>query len=573
MKKLLIIFTLFCTFISAANVVVRIDRNKIILEEVLTLTLEVEGSTQSPKVNISSIEKDFTIVGGPYQQTSFNSINGQIKTSLTYSWSITANRLGTLIIPSFTVRVGNTNYKTNPVKIEVKKNSVQPQSNDIFITVELDKDTAYPGEQITIEYKLYTKTTDIAINNLVPPEFVGFWVEKIFEATRLNYHKVRLNGEQYQMARLFTYALFPTKTGDIDIPEMTVKCNVAERRKSSRRSVFDSFFDDPFFGRQKTTTKILRTQKKMISIHPFPNGAPSDFQGVVGEFGLQARVDRTTLPENDAVTLKLELRGTGNIALINIPEIKFSEALEVFPPTMDIKKDPFRDQITGTIQWELILIPRRAGKFSIPRIEIPYFNPKKESWERVGTNPILLTVTPSKIPASTSNGFRKEEVELLGKDIRYFRMNVKDWKSIKSHNSVSKLIPGIYVLTLILLLLPFGLKNYYQSRESSFEDRKSKHAIRLVQKKLKRKSDDIFTQVSDAIYLYLRDKFYLSSEQLDPHSVQMRLNNEIREDELTQLVAVLNFCDAGRYAPNAEEAKVDLIEKTVKLLKRIDKHG
>jgi len=569
LKKFFLIFAIITSFLTAANVIASVDAKRISLGQIIKLTVEISDSGENPDINISSIEKDFTIISGPFTQTSFKSVNGRISSSRSHTWSITPNREGILMIPSFHVNVGSKIKKTNPIKIEVQKGKIQSKHDDIILIAELDKKTAYPGEQITIEYKLYTKV-DLSIKTVNKPDFVGFWAEELFQATQLNYRKVYLNGEQYNMAKLFKYALFATKTGKVSIPELKVKCNVVVENQSKRRSMFDTFFDDPFFSRQQTVPKIVQSEKKTIEVKTFPAESPADFSGAVGEFTLYSEIDRTSLPVNDAITLNVKLKGTGNLSLVNLPDIQFPEILEVFPPSMDLVKDPFRDQITGSINWEYILIPRQTGKFTIPRIELPYFNPKTKKWERAVSNPISFSVVPGKTPMSTANGFRKEEVELLGKDIRYFRSKVSDWKSMKTNHAVNNQVIGLYIVALVMFLLPFGLKNILDDRKGSRENRNSKNAIKIARKKLKQKTPDPFTQVTDVIYPYLKDRFLLTTEQLDPHSVKMIFSNKISETDLEELVNILQLCDAGKYAPDSAEIQDSIKTDVISLLKRID---
>ena len=70
------------------------------------------------------------------------------------------------------------------------------------------------------------------------------------------------------------------------------------------------------------------------------------------------------------------MKGTGNLGLFSIPEIKFPAELEAFPPTDKFEKDTFRDDLTGTQSWEYILIPRNTGILKIPKIQLSFFNPK-----------------------------------------------------------------------------------------------------------------------------------------------------------------------------------------------------
>ncbi len=552
----------------AASVVASVDVNRISMGEVFTYKVEVNGSEHNPEVNISPVKKIFTIVSGPSQQTNISWVNGKMTSSRTRTWSLTPNREGKLVIPALVVEVGKQTFKTKSITVYVQKGQTQQKNKDVFLTVDLDKESAYPGEQITVEYKLYTRV-DMSIDKIDVPKFVGFWAEELFAATQLNYRRVQINGVRYNMAKLYTFALFPTKTGEIPLPQMEVKCNVVVKQKSQRRS----FFDDPFFTRQKTVPKFIRTQKKTIRVSPFPAGKPADFTGAVGRYTLTTHVDRVSLKANDAVTLNIELKGTGNISLVQLPEILFSDNLEVFPPTTTTEKDPFRDQITGMTNWEYILIPRKTGKYTIPRIEIPYFDPNGETWERAVSLPVVLSVSPGKTTSTVSNGFRKEEVELLGSDIRYFRTKTLRWMSMNKSSTFPVIAILIYGITGILFLLPMSLKNLRSSREQTAEYRRSKRAIKLVRKKLKTTMDDPFTQVADAVYPYLKDRFLLKTDQLDPMSVQSILVNKIGEIELTNLVKILHLCDAGRYSPGANVAMENLVANTKSLLEKINTHA
>ncbi|MEZ4766295.1 MAG: hypothetical protein R3C26_24830 [Calditrichia bacterium] len=75
---------------------------------------------------------------------------------------------------------------------------------------------------------------------------MGFWVEEYEIAQNIPVTQEVINGQQYSVAEVKKLALFPTKSGDLNITPLQLSVDVVERRR--RRdpfSVFDDFFDDP----------------------------------------------------------------------------------------------------------------------------------------------------------------------------------------------------------------------------------------------------------------------------------------------------------------------------------------
>jgi hypothetical protein len=302
----------------------------------------------------------------------------------------------------------------------------------------------------------------MSIQGLEMPKFVGFWVEELFAPSRVEYRKVNLKGVQYNVAQLYSGALFPTKTGELFLDPMKVKCNVTVKNKKRRKSIWnDPFFDS--FSRQQTVPKVLLTEKTLINVKPYPEGKPADFTGAVGSFTLAAFADMKSVKTNEAITLKVKLQGTGNISMFSLPEFDFPQTLEVFPPTSTIKKEPLRDNITGSVSWEYILIPRQEGRFIIPRIELPFFDSKTEEWNRTSTRPIQISVLPGETFAEVSSGLTKEEVVLLGSDIRYIRREIPQW-IYRKYSGLSFEILTLYGLSLIFFISPGFMKNIQRNK-------------------------------------------------------------------------------------------------------------
>ena len=561
-KTILLIFLTIFSFVSAQEVRATISSNNIQLSDVFTFKVEAINADKNPEVDLAPLMNDFSIVSGPAQQTNMQWINGKSTSSRSLSWSLVAKREGKLTIPQLTVTLGKNTVQTQSIILTVAESDKNYESNELFLSIEADKKRAYVGEQITVTYKLYTRV-NMSIQNVDFPKHSGFWTEELFVPQQVDFKDVVLEGVSYKMATLYRVALFPTKSGRLELTPMTMNCSVVIKSKRT------NFFNDPFFGSfgNQTLPKVLRTKQTVINVKEFPGEIPEGFTGAVGDFRISSSIVPQNVKANNAATFKIEFKGTGNIDVFSLPEIKFPQNIEVFTPTVKTEKEPFRDKITGTITKEYILIPRKTGRYSIPEIEILYFNPKVSAWRSTSTQPLEISVEPDDNIVSGASGYTKEEVELLGEDIRFIRANEIKWK--RDQNPY--LIFGIYLLSIILIVLPSLIFKIHANRLSSEDLRKSKSALKRAFKKLRKSDGDQFTNTSNAVYGYLKDKIQLTSDKLDPLKVNSILKEKVDDDKLIiDLIDLLKTCDAGRFAPGGDVTRGKLIKKTKTILKRLN---
>ena len=155
--KFLFIYLFLINFIIAASVRATVDANSISINETFTFRIEAEDTDNIPSVNISSLLDDFTIVSGPAQQTNYSWTNGKSTSTKSLSWTLAPNRAGRLVIPKLIIIAGGNKYRTNSIRIDVKKSGTVASSKELFVLTEIDKDEIYMGEQVTVTYKLYTR--------------------------------------------------------------------------------------------------------------------------------------------------------------------------------------------------------------------------------------------------------------------------------------------------------------------------------------------------------------------------------------------------------------------------------
>ena len=185
---------------------------------------------------------------------------------------------------------------------------------------------------------------------------------------------------------------------------MVVNATVSSR-SINRMPTFDDFrFGDPFSIFPQTERIRLESEPIELTIHPLPlDGRPVNYSQAVGQFSLSTYIDSSEVEVNKAVTFKVELKGSGNLNLIEISEPDFPGGVEIFDrkrPVFD--RNMFRDDFTGVKRWEYIIIPRRSGHFIIPDMELIYFNPFENAWKITRSKPVRLNVKPGNVtPNST----------------------------------------------------------------------------------------------------------------------------------------------------------------------------
>jgi len=362
------------------SVVVSVDKKKINQSQYITFEIRAEGSDGFPQVDLSVI-KDFAIAGGPSQSSSYQMYNNKVTTAFTLSWNLRPKKNGKLLIPSLKVKVDGKNYITKPISIQVSKSpksrsqrKQQPESETeyIFLKSSTDKREAYIGEQITVEFLLYTQVSinDLSISQ--KPQGIGFWKEELQSPRSPKFRLREQEGVRYNVASLGKIALFPTETGQLTLDPMVVNATVSSR-SINRMPTFDDFrFGDPFSIFPQTERIRLESEPIELTIHPLPlDGRPVNYSQAVGQFSLSTYIDSSEVEVNKAVTFKVELKGSGNLNLIEISEPDFPVGVDIFDrkrPLFD--RDVFRDDFTGVKRWEYIIMPRRSGLFIVPEMEL-----------------------------------------------------------------------------------------------------------------------------------------------------------------------------------------------------------
>tara|TARA_X000000950_G_scaffold289380_1_gene412586 strand:+ start:275 stop:1984 length:1710 start_codon:yes stop_codon:yes gene_type:complete len=543
-----------------------VDKNRCTIDDIISFKIEFENADSFSNIDISSLIKDFAVISGPSQQTSMQWINGKVTNSRIMSWSLSPKREGRLVIPRLNVQISGKKSATKEIVVFVSQSQKKETDLDVFISAEINKESVYIGEQITLTYSIYRKV-ECSIEPFEIPKFPGFWSEELFRPNQIKFKNIAINGVQYQKGILYKVALFPISGKELEIEPLSLKIQKQKKKKRrSRDPFFDPFFDSFF---TETETKILRSKKREIFIKDYPQSRPIGFTGAVGDFKIFTATDTDSINVNEAITFRVIVEGTGNMGLFTIPKMSFADDIDQFPPKENFEKNVFRDELSGKMIWEYILVPRVSGKLSIPPISFTFFNSKIEKWQKLSSKPISVFVKNTNDNYLTSNGLTKREIEVLGKDIKYIYNGNPVLKHINS--TPYNYIFLIYFLSILIFFLPNILSYIIGYNLDSMPARLSKNALKKALNKLKTsdtRSDNFDNKI---IYQYLKDKFQLHSYNLDAISTKDQLRGRINDQALEELIELLKLYESFIYGKKETIDIHSLNQKTASILERIDK--
>ena len=530
----------------------------------------------------------FEVLMGPSRstQSSTQIINGNVTSTstITFTYILMAGKEGTYKIPGATIVADGNNYTSNSIEIKVlppdqssgagsgnSRNSSRNQANsgkitdkELFMMATASKTNVYEQEAILLTYKIYTQVNLTELRGDIP-DLKGFHTQEVDLPNQKTWTLEHFNGRNYNTTIWRQLVLFPQQTGKIEIPSVTFVGTVSQMVASA--DPFDAFFNG---GNYVNITKNIVTPKLTINVKELPAGKPANFSGGVGEFTLSSSISTQELKTNDAVTIKLVISGTGNMKLINTPEVGFPQDFEIYDPKVDNKFNLTRNGLSGNKVIEYLAIPRHAGTYTIPPIEFSFFDLKSQSYKTLKTDAYTLNVAKGEGNSDqvVANFTSKEDLKVLGQDIRYIKTG--DTQLTKKDDyffgSTSYYLWYIVPLALFIALMIINRKQAMEN--ANVAKVRTKKANKVATKRMKnagkllaeKKSEAFYDEVLKALWGYISDKLSMPVSQLSKDNIEEELQKHQVADELIkEFINNLNECEFARYAPGNQDEKMDKI--------------
>jgi len=572
---------LLATPASALEVTATLDRDTAQVGEQVLLSVTVEGGfTSIPSPKLPDFGEDFEVYDANRTSRNVSIINGKVANSLTTTFVIVPRKEGTFTLGPVVVETKSETVRSDPIRLTVtaagtppapapqsseERGSVQG-SDEIFVRATVDNGRPYVNQQVTYRVRLYSRVDFLQSPQFSAPTTQGFWREDL--PARQPYVEV-VNGKRYTVLEA-AFALFPTAPGPLTVGQATLDCTVRDTRR--RQDPFSFFGGSLLDGRRV----VLKSEPVKLDVRPLPPGAPPGFSGAVGEFQLRAGVDKIQVPQNESVTLTLKLSGKGNLrSLGEIPKPSLPD-FRTYPSGTEQTPSQSSGQVGGTLTEQIVLVPLSAGTKTIPSVELPVFSPRKGAYEVLRTDPIPLTVTAGSGTPQPTAGGRREDIQLVGRDIRFLELTVPEFVRVGSPFAGAR----VWMLLLPLPVISYGLLWLWERQRrrlgADVALRRRRGAARAARRMLKGGRDgsrgEQAARASEALRVYLADRFNLPRAGLTPEQVSPLLAE--RGLDPGPVLQFLEEGDAARFAPGASATgDSDPLAEVERMISGLEKHS
>lgn len=543
-----------------------VNRNTLSLGEYFQYTLTM-ANVEGGKIERPAFE-NFQVLQGPSTSQSVQIINGRRSVEYSETWLLKPSKEGALTIPPVKLKTATGWLESNAITINVSKGGgsgtqtpVQG-SGDFIVSVELSKRKAYVGEQILASYKIYSRFQDLRFESIEYASIDGFWTETIEEEViEWEPQLAVINGIQYRVAVLKRELLYPQRSGQLSVG-------------STRISALGK---NSFFGRYNQ----LNAASKPISVEvmPLPEPRPAGFVGTFEQLACVAEADRNELNANEAVNFNVKLSGKGNLKMLDALPFQFPADLEIFDPKRTDKINVSASGMNGSRQFDYVLIPRSAGSYVIPAMQLSYFDPSQEKYLYVGIPEFGFNVGKGQGTGSGNYTYNsKTDVNVLASDLRYIvtepaLIHASDRSFVRT-----PVFYGALALPFVLLAWAFAVARRREERSRDPRGWKMRKAGKEAKRKLAvaaslrghSKTAEFAGELIKVLQGYLSDRFGIPLASMNDRGIRARLEGKLDEKSLGTLLQALRECEFLRYAPAGSANEADLYEMVSQIIAQLE---
>ena len=405
------------TFADAPSVTAVLSNSEAVVGETVELQIKVTGPGDArppDEISVDGLEIHAT---GTSRQ--FEIHNFATNSSVTYNYTVLPLRAGRYTIPPQTVSAGGKLLRTPELILNVAdaagrssgagarpSRGSQSQSVSardlIFAELIVPKKIAYVGEVVPVQIRMGFDPR-IRPRLIEPPEITGqgFTAQKLQQSGQTT---ETINGRPYDVVTYKT-AIAAARAGKFEIGPVKAKTQVIVPRarsapRSRGRSPFDLFdlddpFSDPFFSNPfaqvgERREVEIKSDPVALEVKALPLNAPPSFSGAIGNFAMTTDAKPKSVQVGDPITVTTAISGRGNFDRVNAPVVEDERGWHKYPPSSKFKQDD-EVGISGTKTFDTVLSPNER-KQALPVLAFSYFDPGKEQYVILRSEPIAITV-------------------------------------------------------------------------------------------------------------------------------------------------------------------------------------
>ena len=524
---------------------------------------------------MGGVQDGLEVIAGPYtsSQSSYQMINGHTSSSssVTITYTLYAAKNGSFTIGASHALVGGKRLSSRPVKIQVSghaqrtngapnmhgQNSYdQPHmrsagsaisGSDLFIKVSASKKRVHEQEPILLTYKVYTQVDLTQLEGKMP-DLKGFHTQEVPLPQQKTFHTETVNGRPYKCVTWSQYVMYPQMTGSLEIPSITFKGIVVQQNRNV--DPMEAFFNGG--SGYVEVKKDIKAPGITLQVDPLPQ-RPANFSGGVGKFNISASLDKKEVKAGEPITLRVVVGGIGNLKLLKQPVVNFPKDFDKYDAKVTDKTRLTANGVEGNMVYDFLAVPRNQGSYTIPSVELTYYDTSKNAYKTIKTQPFKVEVEKGDGTSAESEDFASQDKDIhtikLGKVVQHkademFFGSFGYW--------ISLLMPLIAFVVLLIVFRRRAIENAdIVKKRSNRAGKIATKRLRLANKlMLQGKQGEFYDEVMRALWGYMSYKLNMPAEKLNRDNIRETLGRHFVDDAtIEKFTTALDECEFERYAP------------------------
>ena len=524
---------------------------------------------------MGGVQEGLEVIAGPYtsSQSSYQMINGHTSSSssVTITYTLYAAKNGSFTIGASHAVVGGKRLSSRPVKIQVSghaqrtngapnmhgQNSYdQPHmrsagsaisGSDLFIKVSASKKRVHEQEPILLTYKVYTQVDLTQLEGKMP-DLKGFHTQEVPLPQQKTFHTETVNGRPYKCVTWSQYVMYPQMTGRLEIPSIIFKGIVVQQNRNV--DPMEAFFNGG--SGYVEVKKDIKAPGITLQVDPLPQ-RPANFSGGVGKFNISASLDKKEVKAGEPITLRVVVGGIGNLKLLKQPVVNFPKDFDKYDAKVTDKTRLTANGVEGNMVYDFLAVPRNQGSYTIPSVELTYYDTSKNAYKTIKTQPFKVEVEKGDGTAGESEDFASQDKDIhtikLGK-VEQHKANEMFFGSFGYW--ISLLMPLIAFVVLLIVFRRRAIENAdIVKKRSNRAGKIATKRLRLANKlMLQGKQGEFYDEVMRALWGYMSYKLNMPAEKLNRDNIRETLGRHFVDDAtIEKFTTALDECEFERYAP------------------------
>ena len=524
---------------------------------------------------MGGVQDGLEVIAGPYtsSQSSYQMINGHTSSSssVTITYTLYAAKNGSFTIGASHALVGGKRLSSRPVKIQVSGHAQrtngapnmhgqdsydQPRmrtagsaisGSDLFIKVSANKKRVHEQEPILLTYKVYTQVDLTQLEGKMP-DLKGFHTQEVPLPQQKTFHTETVNGRPYKCVTWSQYVMYPQMTGRLEIPSITFKGIVVQQNRNV--DPMEAFFNGG--SGYVEVKKDIKAPGITLQVDPLPQ-RPANFSGGVGKFNISASLDKKEVKAGEPITLRVVVGGIGNLKLLKQPVVNFPKDFDKYDAKVTDKTRLTANGVEGNMVYDFLAVPRNQGSYTIPSVELTYYDTGKNAYKTIKTQPFKVEVEKGDGTSGESEDFASQDKDIhtikLGK-VEQHKANEMFFGSFGYW--ISLLMPLIAFVVLLIVFRRRAIENAdIVKKRSNRAGKIATKRLRLANKlMLQGKQGEFYDEVMRALWGYMSYKLNMPAEKLNRDNIRETLGRHFVDDAtIEKFTTALDECEFERYAP------------------------